>query len=324
MLATHTVDLSPLAPAERFDYWADLVAKEVAPNQISSTHTHDFDAWMRMSSLGALTLTTLRFPSLTTRRTEKLIRRSDPAQYHLTLLTSGAGTVEQNRCVSAIYPRHFTLLTSSHPYEASHGIRSATPEPAGFVVVAIPHAQLPLPHDKVSRLFGVPLPAAGGIGMLLAQHLQQISAHPEQYRASDATLLAGIALNLITALLAQHLDGADLLSRNVQQVALRTRIDMFIDANLGRPDLGPQMIAAAHNVSMTTLKRLFRTGETPVAEVVRTRRLERCRTDLADPGLRDRPVHAIARRWGFCSTAHFSRLFRQQYGMPPNEYRMRN
>ncbi|GAA1553686.1 helix-turn-helix domain-containing protein [Dactylosporangium maewongense] len=324
MLATYTVDLSPLPPAERFDHWAELVAKEVAPNQIGSTHAHDFDAWMRTSSLGALTLTTLRFPSLTTRRTAKLIRRSDPQQYQLALLTSGSGAVEQGQCASAIQPGQFTLLTSSRPYEASHGIRAAAPEPAGSVVVVIPHAQLPIPHDKVSRLLGEPLPSTGGIGSLLAQHLQQISVHPEQYEASDATLLAGIALNLITALLAQELDVADSLSGNVQQEVLRTRIDAFIDANLGRPDLGPQMIAAAHNVSMTTLKRLFRTGESPVAEVIRTRRLQRCRKDLADPGLRDRPVHAIASRWGFRSTAHFSRIFREEYGMPPNEYRVRH
>ncbi|MEV4133833.1 helix-turn-helix domain-containing protein [Dactylosporangium sp. NPDC049742] len=323
MLATRTVDLSPLPPAERFDYWADLVAKEVAPNQISSTHAHDFDAWMRMSSLGAPTLTTLRFPSLTTRRTAKLIRRSDPQQYHLALLTSGSGTVEQDRCESAIQPGQFTLLTSSRPYKASHGIRTVA-GPVGSVVVVIPHSQLPIPHDKVSRLFGMPLPSTEGIGVLLAQHLQQISAHPEQYDTSDATLLAGVTLNLITALLAQQLDVAESLSRNVSQVVLRTRIDAFIDANLGRPDLDPQMIAAAHNVSMTTLKRLFRTGETPVAEMIRTRRLQRCRKDLADPGLRDRPVHAIASRWGFGSTAHFSRIFREEYGMSPSEYRARN
>ncbi|MGI5183655.1 helix-turn-helix domain-containing protein [Dactylosporangium sp. CA-152071] len=324
MLATRTVDLSSLPPAERFDYWADLVAKEVAPNQISSTRAHDFDARMRMSSLGALTLTTLRFPSLTTRRTAKLIRRSDPQQYHLALLTSGSGTVEQDRCESAIQPGHFTLLTSSRPYVASHGVRTVAAEPAGSVVVVIPHVRLPIPHDKVSRLFGMPLPSTGGIGILLAQHLRQISAHPEQYDTSDATLLAGNTLNLITALLAQHLDVAESLSRNVQQAVLRTRIDAFIDANLGRPDLGPQMIAAAHNVSMTTLKRLFRTVETPVAEMIRTRRLQRCRKDLADPGLRDRPVHAIASRWGFGSTAHFSRIFREEYGMSPSEYRARN
>ncbi|MET7425527.1 helix-turn-helix domain-containing protein [Dactylosporangium sp. NPDC005555] len=324
MLATHTVDLSPLPPAERFDHWADLVAKEIAPNQISSTHAHDFDVWMRMSSLGALTLTTLRFPSLTTRRTAKLIRRSDPQQYHLALLTSGSGTVEQDRSESAIQPGHFTLLTSSRPYEASHGIQAVAPEPVASIVVVIPHSQLPIPHDKVSRLFGMPLPSAGGMGILLARHLRQISAHPEQYDTSDAPLLAGIALNLITAMLAQQLNVAGSLSRNVQQVVLRTRIDAFIDANLDRPDLGPQMVAAAHNVSMTTLKRLFLAGEAPVAEVIRTRRLQRCQKDLADPALRDRPVHAIASRWGFRSVAHFSRIFREKYGVSPSEYRVRN
>jgi AraC-like DNA-binding protein len=158
------------------------------------------------------------------------------------------------------------------------------------------------------------------MGILLTRHLRQVAAHPEQYDASDGPLLAGIALNLVTALLAQQLDMAGSLPGTVQQAVLRARIDAFIDANLGRPDLGPQLIAAAHNISVTTLKRLF-TGEAPVAEAIRTRRLQRCHKDLADPALRDRPVHAIASRWGLRSPAHFSRIFREAYGMSPSDHR---
>jgi AraC-like DNA-binding protein len=47
----------------------------------------------------------------------------------------------------------------------------------------------------------------------------------------------------------------------------------------------------------------------------------RCRRDLLDPALRDRPVSAIAARWGITDPAHFSRLFRATYGVPPSEYR---
>ena len=36
---------------------------------------------------------------------------------------------------------------------------------------------------------------------------------------------------------------------------------------------------------------------------------ERCRRDLVNPALADRPVAAIASRWGFVDAAHFSRVF---------------
>ena len=53
----------------------------------------------------------------------------------------------------------------------------------------------------------------------------------------------------------------------------------------------------------------------------RQRRMDRCRRDLADPGLAARPIAAIAARWGFSSAADFSRAFRAVHGMPPSEYR---
>jgi AraC-like DNA-binding protein len=58
-----------------------------------------------------------------------------------------------------------------------------------------------------------------------------------------------------------------------------------------------------------------------VAAWIRERRLERCRRDLLDPVLAERPVSAVAARWGLTDPAAFSRLFRAAYGVPPLEYR---
>jgi AraC-like DNA-binding protein len=52
-----------------------------------------------------------------------------------------------------------------------------------------------------------------------------------------------------------------------------------------------------------------------------TRRLDRCRRDLADPLLADQPVSAIAARWGYRNPAHFTRLFRGYYEVIPSDYR---
>ncbi len=61
--------------------------------------------------------------------------------------------------------------------------------------------------------------------------------------------------------------------------------------------------------------------KTTVAEWIRSRRLERCRRDLADPALDAEPVYAIAARWGLTSAAHFRPVFRAAYGLTPADYR---
>ncbi|MFI6511369.1 helix-turn-helix domain-containing protein [Streptosporangium sp. NPDC050855] len=105
---------------------------------------------------------------------------------------------------------------------------------------------------------------------------------------------------------------------------LLARIHAFVDRHLADPRLSPDLIATAHNISSRSLYRLFQAENTTVARLIHDRRLERCRDDLTDPAKRDRPIHAIAARWGFGTAAHFTRAFRTAYGLSPREYRRRH
>ncbi|MEU8869482.1 helix-turn-helix domain-containing protein, partial [Streptomyces umbrinus] len=46
-----------------------------------------------------------------------------------------------------------------------------------------------------------------------------------------------------------------------------------------------------------------------------------CRRDLANPHHGNRPIHAIAARWGFTSPAYFSQAFPSAHGLSPRQYR---
>ena len=100
-----------------------------------------------------------------------------------------------------------------------------------------------------------------------------------------------------------------------------TTVQTFIQQHLGDPRLDPAGIAAAHHISLRSLHQLFHDEGLTVAGWIRRRRLEQCRRDLSDPALANRPVAAVAARWGFTSAADFSRAFRAEHGMPPSEYR---
>jgi AraC-like DNA-binding protein len=58
-----------------------------------------------------------------------------------------------------------------------------------------------------------------------------------------------------------------------------------------------------------------------VAGVIREKRLEHTRRELAELACAEETVFAIASRWGFVSPSHFSRVFRAAYGQSPSEYR---
>ncbi|MFI9122328.1 helix-turn-helix domain-containing protein [Streptomyces bikiniensis] len=126
----------------------------------------------------------------------------------------------------------------------------------------------------------------------------------------------------MAAILAHHLERDGDLPPESRQQVLFLRISAYVQEHLGDPDLGPAHIAAAHHISVRHLHRVFRQYDTTVAEFVRARRLDKCRRDLADPFLREIPIHAVAARWGFVQPAAFSRLFRTNTGLTPTEYRV--
>jgi AraC-like DNA-binding protein len=180
---------------------------------------------------------------------------------------------------------------------------------------------LALPVDLVARFTAVPIAADGGAGALAAPLLRRVVLDLESYLPASAARLSTVVMNLVTTAVAERADQAQQLSVESRERTLLLRIHAFIEQHLGDTDLAPGIVAAAHFISVRYLYRLFETQNTTVAAWIRHRRLERCRKDLADPAFCAVPVSAVAARWGLPDSAHFSRLFRHTYGLPPAEYR---
>lgn len=320
MLPNLVVDTTVLPPADRFEFWYALIARETVPVHITSARLDDFVAYAQAIDLGRIRLTSLRYPSLHASRPAGLARRTEADIYQLTLPLTGRSTLVQDRTETALVAAsHFTLLDTARPHTARHRVDG--PGLATTITVQIPYAALPLPPDALRRLLATPMPARPGVAGLLTHHLRSIAAHPEQYEANQAEMLGGVALDLLAATLAQHLDIEEVLSPQARHTALRARVVDFIDRHLGSVELSPRTVAAAHHISLRSLHRLFEGEAMTPAEIIRTRRLERCRRDLRNPLHARQPVHVIAARWGFADRAHFSRLFRARYGLSPQEYR---
>lgn len=123
------------------------------------------------------------------------------------------------------------------------------------------------------------------------------------------------AANAIIALLG-GLGAAEEGGSAALRVTLRDALLDHVERHLDDPDLAPAKIAAAHSISIRTLYACFAELGLTVSGYIRERRLSRCYTDLSSGG--SRTVTEVARRWGFHEPAHFSRVFRRRYGVPPS------
>ncbi|MFE6866153.1 helix-turn-helix domain-containing protein [Kitasatospora sp. NPDC057692] len=314
------VDTVSLPAEDRFDWWCETVGRGPAPTRITSDHAADFVGRVETLSTGTMDATSMSFPALRSERTPALIRRSDPEAYELTLIAGGSMRIAQSRREAVLSPGDFVMWSSSRPY-TGQGRSSADHGPSRGIVLHLPRSLLPFPETRVDRVLATRMPAAGGIGAILAHHLHTLFREAPALGEPEGARLGSATMHLAHALLAQQMDAPAHLEPEARGAVLLARIEAFIGENLADPQLSPTSIAARHHVSVRTVHQLFRQRHETVSAMIRRRRLERCRSDLADPRLRRLPVHEIAARNGLGDPAGFSRGFRRAYGLPPAEYR---
>ncbi|MFD9438825.1 AraC family transcriptional regulator [Streptomyces sp. NPDC060006] len=322
-----TVFRSDDVPVEdRFDYWCQLVHQAVAPSHITSDYAADFWAEQHMMKLGPVMVWPVSVLPTRFRRTEKLVRQSDPDMYHLSLVLGGGLGVEHIGRTDLYGPRDLWVTDTAKPYEVRppDGAR----RPVKGVGVDFPKALMPVSPNRVRELLGRRLSGREATGALLTSFLTGLERESGSLRPADAPRLGVVLVDLLSAWFAQVLDAEDALSPETRHQTMVARIRAFVRQNLHDPDLTPPVIAAAHHISVSYLHRLFKDhaqgeGET-VAAWVRTQRLEGARRDLADPALRTTPIHAVAARWGLPRASDFTRAFRTVYGLTPKEYRLQS
>jgi AraC-like DNA-binding protein len=112
--------------------------------------------------------------------------------------------------------------------------------------------------------------------------------------------------------------------RPVVHGVLRQRIIAMIDDDLGDPELTPAGLAARQQMSLRYLQKLFAEAGQTVRGVILSRRLERCRQELEGPSSPAATISEIAFRYGFNDYRHFNRVFKEEFGECPREFRERS
>jgi AraC-like DNA-binding protein len=303
-------------PAQRHDAWRTIVCDTLGPLDMRSDPEVPLWGEIEAGSLGPVSVGRVQTTTPhSVHRTPGLIRRGGGELYRVVLAMSGSPRLAQDGRAAQLRPGEFAIYDFARPYELAYD------SAVQLAVFGFPRDLLALPPDSVGALTAVPITADGGIGALAAPLLRRVVLDLETYQPASAARLSTVMTDLVATAVAERADQAGWLPIESRERTELLRIHAFIEEHLSEPDLGPGIVAAAHHVSLRYLHRLFEAQETTVAAWIRLRRLERCRRDLADPGLRAVPVGAVAARWGLPDPAHFSRLFRRAYGLPPAEYR---
>nr|WP_149084724.1 helix-turn-helix domain-containing protein [Microbacterium sp. 1S1] len=307
-LTTPAESVSTLV-ARNISEFRAAVSESFVPLQVSSAGADQFRGVIRGAAVDEVHVNDIRATSHVVERTTELIARGDRSYFKVSLMLAGTGLLIQDDREAVLQPGDLAVYDTDRPYSLVFDQDFRT------MVVMFPKHLISLPADMIGQLTAVRISGQEGLGGMVVPYLTQLAGNLDELAGTTGARLAHSALDLVTTVFTREL-GLDRVSADPHR-ALMQRIRSHIDRNLASTDLGPASIAAAHFISTRHLHGLFQEQGVTVSTWIRTRRLEQCRRDLLDPMLADRPVAAIAARWGFVDAAHFSRAFKTAFGVSP-------
>ncbi|GGN88371.1 AraC family transcriptional regulator [Streptomyces albiflavescens] len=303
------------APEERWAAWQETYSRACIDVEISPNDPASWRGALHGRRFGSLQITIEESSGPAT------ILRSTPSaaadrssQVFLRQQLEGSTLLMQDGRTAALGPGGSAFYDAARPFKLrlTGGQRARTLMMPRFLL-RLKEAQLRLlTATLLDNAPATPNPLQSLVAGLAEETLAAAPDRREQLARATADMIAVLAL---------HTLGDRDTCEQRPAVALLARIKGFIETRLGDPDLSPKDIADEHSISLRYVHQLFQQQDTTVNTFVRGRRLARAREDLARPDAARRTVAAVAARCGFASAAHFSRVFREAYGMSPVQWR---
>jgi AraC-like DNA-binding protein len=281
----------------------ELLEKDPSPGTIVS------------DQLGVLQVSRVQAGPQVVTRSKRLIARDGQGFLTLSLQEQGTAIQEQDGRVSQIKPGEFSISDSSRPF------RKKLKSNFRFSSFHFPREELRVRDEDLQALTATPFTGDTGSAGLVATYFAHMARGAAELDTTVGRQFATTGLDLL-ALLIDELRGRFAPQAPELAAATLVRVKDYSLRNLADPDLSPSKIAAAHFMSVRYLHKLFEFESVTVGEWIRMQRLERCRRDLLRTPALGIGVATVARRWGFVSPSHFSRVFRSAYGMTPREWQI--
>lgn len=308
------LDTADIPPHERIDAVRAAMMEASAPCYVIH---EDLDGGVRTRlevwDLGAANIFIARSSGIRLHRTARQARQDAAPVVALSVQRRADGRHEQLGHRQVVPPGALLTVDLSAPYDFSWSGYG------GAGCLQVPIDQIGLPVDVIRR-------AAANLRTsplydLVTNHVAQLVRDAERLSADPtADSLGHASIELARALLASaaHTEPH---ARTVLVETLLARIRAYVRQHLGDPDLGPATIAAAHSISVRHLYTICSGAGFSLEQWIIGERLRGAREELRRPESRHRTIAMVARRWGFSDPTHFTRRFRDAYGLAPGEWR---
>ncbi|MGO9602451.1 MAG: helix-turn-helix domain-containing protein [Candidatus Binataceae bacterium] len=297
---------------DRFEAWRESIGVifEVEPG--GKEPPPGFRASVRSYDLGEILVSSTNFGAERFKRDLRKVSSDGIDHYMVQVYQSGSLVGSTKRNDMNVRPGDIQIIDLGQPH-------TSTVQNSSTINVVVRRDVMAEMLPARADLHGMVLPGDRGAGGLLADYMRSLFARMESVDAVEAPFIAHATVNMMAACF-QPSAYANARARAQIEGTIVDRLKRYIDENLAARDLSADALCGRFRISRTQLYRMFEPLG-GVASYIQARRLDCAFAQLRDPLYQHRRVFEIAFNAGFSSIAHFSGVFRKQFGFSPSDLR---
>jgi AraC-like DNA-binding protein len=294
----------------RFDAWSEELAPLFDTAPLADRDA--FDGEIRGFLLDGIIVARARFGAQRYRRDRQLSLGAHQDNYLVQFYTEGGFQGQASGRLISVRPGDVCVfdLAATLATEAAD---------SACVTLVVPKRLVDRHWRPGPPVSGVTFAGRTTLGQVLGSHLATLARGMDWATATEAPVLATAVAQLVASALGWSQAAAEYDPAPLRK-ALFQRALAYIRTHLCDADLSPSSICTALSVSRPHLYRAFE-AVGGVQRFIQQQRLHLAHDELRHPAGRHETIGAIADRCGFVSFAHFSSLFREEFGESPRDIR---
>lgn len=235
------------------------------------------------------------------------IRGDDKDFFYLVMQLSGEALINHCGSETRLTCGDLVLLDVARPSDFRfHGLSDQ-------LSVILPRSDVLQRFKEQHLRLNQRIEAGSALGAMSAMLVNQLVSNDQLASAESRAVLNAILALLRPVLMPRESERPD-----TSPPVVMTKAKAVIERYLADETLCPERIASAAGTSVRNLHRLFAQFETSVGRYILERRLSRCAEAILQSDVK---ITHVALSWGFKDLSHFSRAFKNEFGVPPSEYR---
>ncbi len=301
----------------KVSYWTDINRLLFTPLGVEPANLESFEAKAEYEALGPTGFARVCSTPAQVRCTEEDVSKITRRRFSVNMVANGHVLFNHYGREIELEENDFVLMDNTCPSQ------SWITEPTESMILAIPDTLLKSLIPYPEQLCGLHMPGQYGFGRMVSSMLRSIWEQIEEGVPDDtgAVIAKHFMDVLVTSYaLNHHSDAEGSAIANTRRI----RIKRFIETQLRDPELSAGAVADAFKISPRYLRMIFAKDNESVSSYILRRRLEECAREMRSSLSRSRTITEIAFGWGFNGAPHFTRSFRDHFGMTPKEYRVRH